>query len=365
MDNQDNGAPKFDFHADYKHLTPTRFEEFCYELLQDHGFVNVDWRKGTPKDSSPADGGRDIECWKNIVDDVDGHTHQQKWFIDCKHYEKAVPPDALSATLAWADAEKPDVVLFICSGYLSNPAKDNLKKQSEHKSYKIRYWEYKELERLLFDKGRLRLAQKYQLIPSASPVMLHPAHFYFMTQPRHYSQKEFRRIVNSLPVAHREAIVFRAQVSFFGLKVRPQQFKSETLGEMIESDLSLAGFWKSFNSYEFSANTLMLGLLTQCLMWKFYRADTTNREFIEKNLKDLIISIREDSGSPLSADERAKMISDTENQLSRMDQTYKEAYDEYVDFCNEVLVPLIKAPDEPNNTPEGFFEKFSLPVDAD
>ncbi len=32
-------------------LSPTAFEEFCFDLLSDTGFVNVDWRKGTPKDS--------------------------------------------------------------------------------------------------------------------------------------------------------------------------------------------------------------------------------------------------------------------------------------------------------------------------
>ena len=41
-------------------LSPTDFEEFCFDLMSETGFVNVDWRKGTPKESSPADRGRDI-----------------------------------------------------------------------------------------------------------------------------------------------------------------------------------------------------------------------------------------------------------------------------------------------------------------
>ncbi len=41
-------------------LDPTDFEKLVFDLLGAVGFVNVDWRKGTPKKASPADGGRDI-----------------------------------------------------------------------------------------------------------------------------------------------------------------------------------------------------------------------------------------------------------------------------------------------------------------
>jgi hypothetical protein len=53
-------------------LSPTGFEEFCFDLMSETGFVNVDWRKGTPKESSPADRGRDIVAQLERRD-VDGH----------------------------------------------------------------------------------------------------------------------------------------------------------------------------------------------------------------------------------------------------------------------------------------------------
>jgi len=59
------------------------------------------------------------------------------------------------------------------------------------------------------------------------------------------------------------------------------------------------------------------------------------------------------------------MIADTERRLQHMDQQYKEAYDDYISFCNEVLVPLINSPDEPSCVPEGFCERYALPVDQD
>ena len=62
------GAVSFDA------LSATGFEEFCFDLMSEAGFVNVDWRKGTPKDSSPADRGRDIVAQLDRGD-VDGHQY--------------------------------------------------------------------------------------------------------------------------------------------------------------------------------------------------------------------------------------------------------------------------------------------------
>ena len=107
----------------FESLSPTDFEEFCFDLMVESGFTNVDWRKGTPKDASPADRGRDIVATLER-EDVDGHRYSETWFVDCKHYERGVPPDALQGTVTWAQAERPDTVLYIASGYLTNGAKD-------------------------------------------------------------------------------------------------------------------------------------------------------------------------------------------------------------------------------------------------
>jgi hypothetical protein len=46
----------------FNRLSATDFEEFCCDLLEELGFVNLEWRKGTGKKASPADSGRDIEA---------------------------------------------------------------------------------------------------------------------------------------------------------------------------------------------------------------------------------------------------------------------------------------------------------------
>lgn len=138
----------------FDHLTATEFEEFCFDLMKELGFINVDWRKGTPKPASPADGGRDIVAqWKR--EDIDGHVYFETWFVDCKHYKTAgVPADALSGLTAWAQAERADIALVIASGFLTNPAKDWISNYSKnnHPTFRLRHWERPELGSMLKDR---------------------------------------------------------------------------------------------------------------------------------------------------------------------------------------------------------------------
>jgi hypothetical protein len=131
----------------------TDFEQFCSELLVELGFVNVDWRKGTPLPASPADRGRDIVAQLGR-EDVDGSRHVETWFVDCKHYARGVPPDKLQGLLSWAQAERPHTALVIASGYLTNGAKDYLRDYEENNRppFRIKYWERPTLERLTRDK---------------------------------------------------------------------------------------------------------------------------------------------------------------------------------------------------------------------
>lgn len=147
---------------DFEALTPTGFEEFCFDLMLANGFVNVDWRKGTPLASSPADRGRDIVATR-LLKDIDGHEYTEQWFVDCKHYKRGVPPDVLHSTISWAGAERPAVVLFIASGYLTNGAKDWIEahKRNSNPPFRIRTWEKPQLLRLL--QGHLDVAFKHNV----------------------------------------------------------------------------------------------------------------------------------------------------------------------------------------------------------
>ena len=122
----------------------------------------MDWRKGTPKQASPADRGRDIVAQVDRID-VDGSKHVETWFIDCKHYAKGVPPEALQGLLTWAQAERPHVVLVIASGFLSNAAKDYLRSYEENNRppFRIKHWERPVLDKLT--RGNRELLERFLL----------------------------------------------------------------------------------------------------------------------------------------------------------------------------------------------------------
>lgn len=95
---------------------------------------------------------------------MDGSRFFDVWFVDCKHYSKAVPPTELQNALAWAEAESPNVLLFIASGYFSNPAKEYLEKyrQARKPRFRIKMWELPQLEHLT--RGRRSFLHSYDLI---------------------------------------------------------------------------------------------------------------------------------------------------------------------------------------------------------
>lgn len=167
-------------HLHFERLNDTQFEEFTVDLLDAMEFVNIDWRKGTGKRTSPADSGRDIAC-QLVRRDVDGSVHLEKWFVDCKHFTRGVPPTELHNLLAWAQAERPDTALFVVSNFLSNPAKDHLHNYLNQKpSFKIKVWERPDLERLAA--SRVALLRRHNLVDdpirSARAILAAEQEFY-------------------------------------------------------------------------------------------------------------------------------------------------------------------------------------------
>lgn len=111
---------------------------------------------------APQTVGRDIAC-QEVRRDVDGSVHLETWFIDCKHFKRGVPPTELQNLLTWAEAERPNVALFIISNFLSNPSKDYLENYRINRKppFKIKVWEKPTIEKLVSRK--LSLLRKYDL----------------------------------------------------------------------------------------------------------------------------------------------------------------------------------------------------------
>jgi hypothetical protein len=144
----------------FNKLSDTDLEAFAYDLLEELGFVNIDWRKGTGKKTSPADSGRDIVAHLHRTD-VDRSRRTERWFVDCKHYVKGIPAKELDNLLTWAQAERPDVALFVVSNFLSNPAKDYLEayKRNNNPPFTIKVWERTDIESMT--RGKRDLLQMH------------------------------------------------------------------------------------------------------------------------------------------------------------------------------------------------------------
>jgi len=134
----------------WKHLKAVDVEELAYHLLNEIGYINVDWRKGTSKDSTTPDAGRDLEADVRVTD-PDGDEHLAHWFVQVKHRAKTINQSDFRDAVDWATAQKPAVLLLVTSGHLSNPAKrwiDEFQRE-QRPVFRMKCWERPKLERLI------------------------------------------------------------------------------------------------------------------------------------------------------------------------------------------------------------------------
>ena len=149
----------------FDHLDSTRFEELVYDILHDMGYFNINRRKGTWYNASPADQWRDIECtytytnlyWK-VID--------CKMYIECKKHKKWVSVEKIQNATAYALSHRPDDLLIVCANALSNSAKEYIDwfRENNRPYTRIDYRENKNLENHL---SRFpNLLKKYNLFIS-------------------------------------------------------------------------------------------------------------------------------------------------------------------------------------------------------
>jgi hypothetical protein len=100
-------------------LTGRQFEQLCRDLLVATGFTELDWLKGG------SDEGRDLE----------GTIENQglKWFFECKRYSRGIAVKDIADKVAWAEAEKADVLVILSNSHLTPSAKRWLKKRNDQR----------------------------------------------------------------------------------------------------------------------------------------------------------------------------------------------------------------------------------------
>lgn len=332
------------------HVSPTDFEQFVYELLRSLGFQAINWRKGSNTGASVSDQGRDLEA-SLIRTDIDGAPLSERWFVECKHRKDAVPPNELQNLLIWAQAERPDRALIVCSGFLSNAAKNYLElyRTNNLPPFRLTAWERPDLERLC--SGKLALLARFSLSASLPHLnLLHPLHAYFLKSPPFVDLKALFGTLDTLcaNIDESQEPVRKDLLGFLPMEVIKPRFRKpvtgrETLAELCIDDLS----YKALKDKCFALATqvddtfLTVSILGRILQWLFMMGDTTAvDEVIERNRSALEHfreerSKRGDNGSSLD-----KLIASTERHIAELPERTRNMNALYNEFCEKVLCRL-------------------------
>lgn len=337
--------------VNFDHLDSTQFEELCFDLLVELGYTDIDWRKGTGKDASPADQGRDIEAIDTVTG-RDGTTRSERWFIEVKHHKAGVSPSDLHGAVAWAQSEKPDCLLIICSNFLSNPAKTYLQ-GCENSVQRIRYWENKNLEQILANQPTLQ--DKYNIdIESSILEGIHQNHLSFVLADYLIEFDDFLEAMSHLKPEDRDSLFYHV----YHEVISPEFRKGD-------SDISMADCYYPRVNYENFCNQdvwtrcyniqphtvhqwVVTALNTAHKMGKFSNIQTL------KNRRDLQLSNVQSLLDKAITDEEKIFIEgffDLHNKGYGNDAEIEERVrvnaDRYNRLCEELIPKLVIAAEKP------------------
>lgn len=337
-------------------ISPIQFEELCYELLNELGFLEISWRKGTSMDASPADQGRDIEATLRRKD-IDGSQVDEKWFIECKSYKKGVPPQALQGALAWAESSSPHTLLIAVSGFLSNPAKEHLKEYQRNRNppFRIRLWEAPDFQRMLF--GRAKLLNKYNLA-SSFPLLeiLHPAHKQFLTQPPFNTVDYFLSLLDDLDPSQRNGWFYGAYVYVINPPMEQPVSGDQVMGELVKSPVSYYEFKRALKVARKYVGEMILvhGVVSNTLSHLLHRGDLTAIQERRDYFKWMISYFEKRLEThPKQRKSIEGCIEETKSWLPNVEENLESGYESYCSFCDTILIPLFDqkfdAPEPPDD----------------
>lgn len=316
----------------FDHIDSTQFEDFCYALLDELGYENLNWRKGTGYNSSPADNGRDIEC-ELLRENPDGTKYFEKWFVDSKHYKRGVPPKDLEGTLSWAQSEDVDVVLFIASNFLSNPSKNYLKQYEKERKpgFRIRYWEMPDIRKLTLNKHNL--LKKYDLHNSDYPFLhlIHPAHLIYISDPPTNTFDYFFELSDNLNKEIRDNVLSWGYIGMYTSDYENFKKKVYATNSLLEPFLlgSIVNF-------------ILSHLFNHGNKTKIHQTENEMKSRIEFFKKIHAENMESYNQEELEASMRA--IELVEKNLKELPETIEKNYEYYIYFCDNIVSQLIEEP---------------------
>lgn len=331
----------------FDHLSESEFEEFTYDLLTALGFTNLSWHRGSGKGGATADRGRDVVA-ERLERDVDGHSRLEKWLVQCKHYVAGVPPEKLLGATSWAAAERPAVLLFVVSNFLSNPAKawlDDLEK-SNRPPFRIKIWERKDLEALV--STRPKLAVKYRVRVDLPLDSVHPAHLLYMLRPSTNSLEYLFAVLDRLESEDRDALLSFSRMSVINPRFRDPVTGDETMADLKLDDIDYPAFKRKClvlvdGPARLADDFLVKAIVNDTLTWACEFADPVEHEAtVRRNRDAMAYFMRElDKESKSRRRERLRqMIESCRERIDSAPQNLATAVRRYRLFCEKVLLGL-------------------------
>jgi hypothetical protein len=329
----------------FNSLSDTEFEEFCFDLLKSLDFVNLTWRKGTGLSSSPSDQGRDIQA-ELLRTEVDGTQHHEKWFVECKHHMKGVSPEKLQGAIAWANAERPGVLLFCASNFLSNQAKNYLAdyERNNNPSYRMKFWELKDLENLTAENYGLRM--KYGLSTELAFLkILNKYHLIYAMKPQFNSAGYFIELMDTLDPEKRDEAFSGTYSGVAHSQFRQPGTHDETLAELMADRDDYSAFraklladWRNYDS----SPMYIHGMVTSALSGLFLRADKTSAEQV-KELNQLLIQQLAAFAERASTEEEKARLRQMlqQNTIDKLPERTERFYKLYTYICDELVRKLL------------------------
>jgi hypothetical protein len=333
----------------FNHLSDGDFEEFTYDLLSSLGFSNLSWRRGSGMGGATADQGRDI-VGQRLEQDVDGHSRLERWFVQCKHFEKGVPPEKLHGTVAWASAERPAVLLIVASNFLSNSSKNWLEnyERENRPPFRVKLWERKDLER--FASSRPELASKYKLEVGLPLQAVHPAHLFYCLRPPLNSLEHFFQVLEDFEPEARDELLSFAFHSVVNPRFRdPEPGEDDRpLADLMLDAVDFSAFRKKCfqlrdGSARLSDEFLVQAIVMQMLAWVCRFVDPTDSEAAVKFNRDAITYFSEQREEETDIKRRAtleKMISSCLRRIEDMPESRRRAERLYRRLCESLLPQL-------------------------
>ena len=331
----------------FNHLTDTEFEEFCFDLLKTMEFINVQWRKGTGLSTSPSDRGRDIEC-QLIITDIDGEKYIQNWFVEIKHQKRGVPVDKILNAIAWAEAQKPDVLLIIASNFLSNTTKDYLEsyENNNRPKFRIKKWELPDIKK--HSNGKPLLLSKYSLSGELEFLnIMHPAHLAYIKRLKFNTLEYLFDCLDNLEKNKRDEITGWLQYAIIKPRERKPVTGYESIKDLLIDKVDYDEFrskcFQIANSGVFDGTALTFFIVNFLLQSTFVLGDSTLIEQKAEKIQDFLEFLK---NLELKEPQKRRYFDEIviprhEEMIATLPHRISYCYVLYTYFCENVVLKLL------------------------